>query len=110
VRACEGLGPRPGQFESDNNGNAKDDGIELITHPGGYYLAASLKDKSTADIGSELAFDLAIDCEDLWSYAARLGSMHSPGCTKCQPAGLMFWLMWKRLPGSYLALTLARRA
>lgn len=44
-----------------NNRNSKDDGIELIAYPGGYYLAASLKDNSTADIGSELAFDLAID-------------------------------------------------
>lgn len=44
-----------------NNRNSKDKGIELIAYPGGYYLAASLEDNSTADIGSELAFDLAID-------------------------------------------------
>ena len=55
------MGPRPGQFESDNNPNFKDDGIELIAYRGRYYLAASLNDNSTADIGSDLAFDLAID-------------------------------------------------
>lgn len=44
-----------------NNRNSKDTGIELIAYPGGYYLAASLEDGSTVDIGSELAFDLAID-------------------------------------------------
>lgn len=44
-----------------NNRNSKDTGIELIAYPGGYYLAASLEDGSTEDIGSELAFDLAID-------------------------------------------------
>ena len=44
-----------------NNRNSKDSGIELIAYPGGYYLAASLEDGSTVDVGSELSFDLAID-------------------------------------------------
>ncbi|MCU1549151.1 MAG: hypothetical protein JWO29_2102, partial [Arthrobacter sp.] len=44
-----------------NNRNSKDPGIELIAYPGGYYLAASLEDSSTVDVGSELSFDLAID-------------------------------------------------
>lgn len=44
-----------------NNRNSKDKGIELIAYPGDYYLAASLEDGSTVDIGVELAFDLAID-------------------------------------------------
>ncbi|MCU1553900.1 MAG: hypothetical protein JWM13_1386, partial [Arthrobacter sp.] len=44
-----------------NNRNSKDPGIELIAYPGGYYLAASVEDSSTVDVGSELSFNLAID-------------------------------------------------
>jgi Ca-activated chloride channel family protein len=44
-----------------NNRNSNDSGIELIAYPGGYYLAASLEDSSTADAGTELSFHLAID-------------------------------------------------
>jgi Ca-activated chloride channel family protein len=44
-----------------NNRNSNDSGIQLIAYPGGYYLAASLEDSSTADAGTELSFNLAID-------------------------------------------------
>ena len=44
-----------------NNRNSKDSDIEMIAYPGGYYLAASLEDGSTVDVGSELSFNLAID-------------------------------------------------
>ncbi|MET1063621.1 MAG: VWA domain-containing protein [Arthrobacter sp.] len=44
-----------------NTRNSKDKGIELIAYPGGYYLAASVEDSSTVDVGSELSFNLAID-------------------------------------------------
>jgi Ca-activated chloride channel family protein len=65
-----------------NNRNSDDAGIEQIAYPGGYYLAASLEDGSTADAGTELSFDLALEV----SGDAENGPGPAPGVAAAAPS------------------------
>ncbi|HSO91151.1 MAG TPA: hypothetical protein VLR70_08390, partial [Arthrobacter sp.] len=70
-----------------NNRNSKDAGIELIAYPGGYYLTASVKDHSTVDIGSELAFDLAIDVSGGAEDGPLLNATEATAAPSEKPSG-----------------------